>query len=60
MHLNLLHLLVAIIVAALAWWANAELSPPPIGKIVRVLIVVVFVLFLLADIGLMGSRVQIG
>jgi len=60
MTLHIWHLVVGLILVCLAWWANEQLAPAPIRTIVRVLIVVVFVLFLLADLGLMGSTVRIG
>lgn len=59
MTVHVFHILTAILIACLAWYANEQLSPPPILKIVRVLIVVVFCLFLLSDLGLLGTRMQI-
>lgn len=60
MEIHIVRILVAMLLAAVLWWVTMVLSPPaPIGKIVRVLIVIVFVLWLLADMGLIGSKLKI-
>ncbi len=56
----MIRIIVAIIIAVLCWWVTVQLAPPePIGKVIRVLIVCVFILWLLSDMGLLGSRLQI-
>lgn len=60
MNIHILHIVVAIVLAALLWWAVVKLAPPePIARIVQVLIVVAFVLFILSDTGLLGTRLTI-
>lgn len=56
---NLVNLIVGLIIVFLLWWANQKLAPEPIKTVLKVVIVVVFVLWLLSDLGLMGSSLRI-
>ena len=55
MHIHILALAVIIILAALAFYVNRRLTPPPIQNWIHVLIVVVAVLLILVSLGLIGS-----
>lgn len=51
MHINILELVLIIIFASLAYWANAKLNGvPKLNEIVSVLIVVVAVVLLIASL----------
>lgn len=53
MDINILAIVVIIILACLAWWANEKLNTVPVLKtVVQVIIVVVSVLLLLQNLGL--------
>lgn len=57
MHINILQIIVILIIAGLAWYANQQLNPVPVLKnVVNVLIVVVSVLVLLDATGIMSSN----
>lgn len=57
MEIDLVRVLLVIIIAALAWYANANLNPVPVLKnVVNVLIVVVSVLCLLSAFGVYGRH----
>ena len=56
MDINVIELIVIIILAGLAWWANDMLNKVPTLKtIVSVLIVVVSVLLVLQSLGITGN-----
>lgn len=60
MTISIVSIIVAIIIACLLWWALVTIAPPePIQKICKVLLVVVFVLWILSSLGLLGSHLRI-
>jgi len=62
MTINIMQLIVIIIIAGLAWYANNSLNNVPVLRnVVNVLIVVISVLMLLNSVGLLGnsSTIQI-
>jgi hypothetical protein len=55
MEINLIQLIVIIVLAGLAWWANGKLNTVPVLKnVIDVLIVVVAILLVLQSLGIMG------
>ena len=55
MEINLIQLIVIIVLASLAWWANGKLNTVPVLKnVIDVLIVVVAILLVLQSLGIMG------
>jgi hypothetical protein len=60
MDINLIQIIVIIILAGLAWWANEMLNKIPVLKtVVSVIIVVVAVLCLLDSLGIYHSSSHI-
>lgn len=60
MEINIVAIIVILILAGVAWYANAKLNTIPIlVNVVQVLIVVISVLMLLNACGLMGSSAHI-
>lgn len=55
MEINIIQLVVIIVLAGLAYWANGKLNTVPVLKsVVDVLIVVIAILLLLQSLGVMG------
>lgn len=60
MSINLMGIIVLIVLASLAWWANETLNNVPgLKPLVKVIIVVVSVLLLLQQTGLINSTSNI-
>lgn len=56
MDINVIQLVVIIILAGLAWWANNMLNKIPVLKtVISVIIVVVAILLVLQSMGLIGG-----
>lgn len=56
MEINVMQIIVIIVLAGLAYWANDMLNKvPTLKQVVSVLIVVVAVIMLLQSLGVMGS-----
>ncbi len=56
MEINIIQLIVIIIIAGLAYWANDQLNKVPVLiNVVRVLIVVIAVIMVLQSLGVMGG-----
>lgn len=53
--MSILQLIVAIIVIALAFWANNAYIPAPFRLIVNLILIIVCVFLVLAVTGLLGS-----
>ncbi len=60
MEINIIQIIVIIILAGLAYWANDKLNMVPVLKtVVQVLIVVVAVLLLLQSVGVISGNSNI-
>lgn len=60
MTVNIVGIIVLIVLASLAWWANEQLNNVPgLKPLVKVIIVVVSILLLLQQSGLIGSSSSI-
>ena len=60
MEINLIQIIVIIVLAGLAYWANDQLNNVPVLKnVVRVLIVVIAVILLLQSFGILGGSANI-
>lgn len=58
---HIIPIIVAAVIAGVLYWLVGEVeAPPKVGKILRVLIVVVFILWLAQDLGLIGRVVSVG
>jgi len=61
MDINVVGLIVTVIVACVAWWANETLNSVPILKtVVKVIIVVVALLCLWAALGVRNHTISVG
>ena len=60
LHIDVIQIVVIIVLAGVAWWANEQLNNIPIlKKVVGVVIVVAGVLFLLQSLGIGTTQISV-
>lgn len=60
MTIDVVRVVLIVVLASLAWWANEKLNRVPVARtVVSVLIVVVAVLLLLQAFGLIGGSITV-